>query len=301
MRYIFFVLSILALAWPVAPAAAANKWIASNGTGNTCSRAAPCPGPFEGFGAAAAGDTIRCVDTGEYSNLISSKSVSIDCTNMNAVMQALSYNNLPAGALVSVEGLSFDCASNIFYNSAGLSFVGSGTFVIRNVTVRNCPNGIVFKPTGRSKLVIMDTKVFNNAGAGVIIQPSGAGSVQVEISGLEATGNQGGVYSQGSAGSITDLQIRNSVISQNSNYGVVSVGAGGPSVAFVDNSSVSENANIGLYSTGASAFLFVNGSTLERNNIGWSFAGGGALVSFGNNVVNSGSGVGGPSAIFSLE
>lgn len=208
-------------------------------------------------------------------------------------MQFASYLAATNGVVV-IDGVNFNCAT--FTPRSGIEFRGAGTLIVRNVRINNCVNGISFTPNGAAKLVIDNVTVANNSGSGVLIQPSGAGSVQVGIDGLRAVGNVGGIFIAAPAGFLIEAKIRNSILDENSNFGVVNAGAGGASVVFIEHSSMSNNANIGVFSQGANAFTFVGQSVLARNNTGWAFAAGGVLATYGDNTVNSATAAGGPSA-----
>jgi hypothetical protein len=299
MRKLVFAAVFLFTGSFAAPAFSATKWIASYGSGSTCTRSAPCASVFDAAVASMAGDTIRCVDPGEYGNVFVGIPISISCEHVDAIVQTMGYSITPANSSTVVEGVTFDC--NALPNYNGITFSGAGTFIVRNVKIRNCINGISFTPNGAAKLLISNTTITNNLGVGVLIQPTGSTTAQIEIDGLRAVNNQGGVYIQASGGTTLNFDMRNSVLSENSNYGLVSNSSGGLISAFVDTTSVSENANIGLYSSGANSYLLVNKSTIARNNIGWAFASGGTLATYSNNVVNSLSAFGGPSVTVGLQ
>jgi len=241
---------------------------------------------------------MHCVDSFQAANYLAPYAFSVICPRADLSMQFAFYGTAVAGDVL-LEGINFDCAG--FSTHSGVEFFGTGTLTLRNVTVRNCTNGIAFTPNGPSKLRLFNVSVEKMSGAGLLIQPTVAATVQVEIDGFKATGSQGGVYVQANAGTNIDVNIRNSVLSQNVNYGLVSNSGGGVSAVFIDSSSIAENANVGVYSSGASSFVLVNKSTIVRNNLGWTFASGGTLATYANNVVSNASSFGGPSVTIGLQ
>jgi hypothetical protein len=69
----------------IAPAEAQNprSWVASYGSGTSCSRSAPCANFETALGQTNAGGEINCVDQGDFSNggigLTIRRSITIDC------------------------------------------------------------------------------------------------------------------------------------------------------------------------------------------------------------------------------
>jgi len=296
MRKFFLATILLFSAFASTPAASLNtKWLASNGSGTQCSRFAPCN---DAFGRIAANDVFHCVDSLVMSGITSTVPWSLVCTGGEVVVNFLIFGGTAANDVVVVEGVTLECPNQ---NGGGVSFSGSGTLVVRNVKIINCDEGIAFRPTGSAKLRVFNVSIEKTHRAGVLIDPAGAASVQVEIDGLKAADNEGGVYVQASQGRTIEVDIRNSALSQNSNYGLVSNSGGGVSAVFLSNSSVSENSNVGVYSSGPGSYVLVNKSEIARNNIGWGFASGGTLATYANNVLSSASSFGGPSVTVGLQ
>ncbi len=250
---------------------------------------------------ATARGEVLCLDSGFFGALNITFSISINCGE-NTGQTGFNFSSviLPANGVAVIDGIDIDMRGFAGSGTA-LSFTGAGTLKLKNSTIRNSGNGINFTPNGNANLVVTNTALENNSNLGLLIQPSGSSAVKVDIDGLQATGNVGGVLANAPAGTTIDAELRNSLIAQNSNYGLVSSGAGGVSAVFLDSSSVSNNAQIGVYSTGANSFVLVSKTTIARNSIGWAFASGGGLFTFGNNVVNSVSAFGGPSASIGLQ
>jgi len=297
------ILVALAIVLASAPAHAQSRtYVSTKGSdGNDCFGPATACATFpRAISQATAKGTVLCVDSGFFGALNITFSITIQCES-NFGETGFNFNSVNIGPndRVDINGVIMDMRG-FAGGSAALSYTGSGSLVVRNSTIRASGTGISVTTNGAAKLLVANTTIEHNTGVGLLIQPT-AGAVQAEIDGLRAAGNLGGVQALAGTGATIDLQLRNSVISQNSNFGVVSQSNGGVTSSFVDRSAISQNASIGLYASGTNAYLLVNGTTIERNNIGWAFGSGGQLVSYGNNVVNSASSFGGPSATISLQ
>ena len=243
---------------------------------------------------------VYCLDSGFFGSVDITSAISIFCENHHGQLGVNVITiNVGANDVVVINGIDLD-QRNV-PNLAGIYFSGGGTLRLYNSSIRGAISGVLFIPNANARLVIVNTTLEGNTGAGLAIQPTAAAVVKASIDGLRSVGNVGGVLTNAGPGISIELDIRNSLLAQNSNYGLASLGSGGVSAAFIDQSSISSNFSIGLYSQGANSFLLVSQSTIARNNIGWAFASGGTLASYGNNVVNSISATGGPSATIALQ
>jgi len=285
-------LAMILLSWFCAtPALSADKWISSSGSGTVCSRSAPCDSLAVAL--TAANDNIHCVDTGVFAGFYATMPFSLTCLGPEMVTRSLYIQSSGPDSVTVLDGVSVQCTGM----DNGIVFYGAGTLIVRNVKVRNCVHGISFVSSGAAKLVLRNVDVENCTGTGVYVWPNAASTVQVEIDGLRSVRNLGGVNIQAEHSMNIDVGIRNSILSENWDFGLVSAGASGVSVVFVDSTSILGNGNVGVYSTGSYSYVLVNNSTIARNKIGWAFAGGGTLASYGTNVVNNLSSYGGPSVL----
>src|SRR5262245_55475231 len=81
-----------------------NTFVASNGTGSTCSRVAPCADFQTAHNATNDGGDITCVDAGNYApaggfDLFITKSITIDCGG-TAGMYVFSSMNITGSGIV---------------------------------------------------------------------------------------------------------------------------------------------------------------------------------------------------------
>src|SRR5262245_20155668 len=92
----------LALTLHVTPALAIPEtWVASNGSGMTCTRAAPCATFAAAQDATDNGGMIKCIDAGNFGTITITKSITIDCTGTNGGISSSSGN----GVFVNTPGI----------------------------------------------------------------------------------------------------------------------------------------------------------------------------------------------------
>ena len=75
-------------------------------------------------------------------------------------------------------------------------------------------------------------------------------------------------------------------MSGNAFTGVYVVAGGGIIRTTIERSTIAHNGGTGLISQGANAFVAVTGSTITANSTGWTFSGGGNLISYLDNKVS---------------
>ena len=90
MKTMPFIIGLL-LCLPTPALAIPETWVASNGGGVACTRAAPCADFQTAHFATDPGGIIKCVDAGNFGAVGITKSITIDCTGTN-------------GGIVSVPG-----------------------------------------------------------------------------------------------------------------------------------------------------------------------------------------------------
>ena len=134
-------------------------------------------------------------------------------------------------------------------------------------------SGLLDQRTTGGRLHVRNSTFRNNAVNGVLINPSsGAVRIDADLEGVMMVGNSTGFTAVDTA----HVQIKRSVMSQNLNNGVDVEGAG--TDVNIDDSIISNNAVNGLF-TVSSGVLRVSNSDISHNATRAS----GAWVSFGNN------------------
>ena len=176
------------------------------------------------------------------------------------------------GTRTGINGIRIDAANAVFVEDT----------MIRNFTQQ----GILDQRTAGGFLFVNNTTVQDNAQAGIKIAPS-SGSTRIDgsLSRVIAERNADGVR----VGSGARVMIKQSVMSGNSNAGVLSESPAGNSRVSVDDSSITNNGTGVLRLTGG-AFRLSN-NDISFNGTGKS---GGGLVSFGNNRVVDNTSAGDP-------
>jgi parallel beta helix pectate lyase-like protein len=151
-------------------------------------------------------------------------------------------------------------------------FGGSGTLIIENCVFENFSGiAVDIEPNGPLNLVIKNSRVSNNTGAGVLIKPGSGGSVTATFDGVTIVNNGGGLKTDTTNGAVR-VDISNSTISNNTNNGLVALGgAGGNNMVTVKNDVIASNGQAGIESSGGTAGVLVNNTVLDSNT-------GGALV-----------------------
>ncbi|MBK8816043.1 MAG: hypothetical protein IPN42_11355 [Methylococcaceae bacterium] len=214
-----------------------------------------------------------CLDSGFFGAINITFSIHINCEG-HIAQSGYNYNTVNIGPADTVVLNGIDIDHRGFPGTIpALAFTGSGTLYLHNSTIRGTSTGLSFTPNNTAKLFITNTKIDNNSGFGVTIQPT-VGRSSVNIDGLSATGNKGGVLAAalGNAGASIQLEMRNSNLSQNADFGLFSGGVTLPIVTVIDNSVISNNANVGVKSNGSNSQVFISNSTISGNKIGWIFS-----------------------------
>ena len=165
--------------------------------------------------------------------------------------------------------------------------------IIRGFNAATAGFGIRFAPTGAGQLFVSDTVVTNNGtgkvGAGISIQPTGTGSAEAVVNGVQAYGNTSGITADATGGTgAVKVSVRDSTTAGSGNNGIAAITAagGGAVTVFVDRAS-SVNNTVGVLSTGsAQAIVFISNSTFTGNGTGLSFNANGQLLSYKNNSIN---------------
>jgi hypothetical protein len=280
----------------LAQAQAQHTWVSGVGDdANPCSRTAPCKTFAGAISKTAVFGAIQCLDPGGFGAVTITKSISILCEEETGFMSIPAGNginvNLPnATDRVTLRGLTIDGFNT---GTNAINFIGLGSLHVQEVNIRGfAQNGINFAPSSglaqlfvSSDCVITDSNGGNFAFAAILIKPISGANANVSITGVQLSHNTNGIFADASGGGgISNFTVKNSVISGNSNAGVVVATSG--AVAFsgiVDSSMISLN-NFGVAIAGSAATLRLGGNTISHNATGVSNSGG-TLESFKNNQV----------------
>jgi hypothetical protein len=296
------VLGILVQVVPL-QAQATRTWVSGVGDDvNPCSRTAPCKTFGGAISKTAAQGQINVLDPGAFGAVTITKSITIDASNMFAgVLATLGSSGIIVNALatdtVVLRGLTIDGANT---GGNGIRILAAGIVHIENCIVHNfAQKGIDVEPTTAVFLFIKDTIVRDNQnltnGGGILLKPSGGGSIRTEIDNVRSERNLFGLRGENN----TETVVQNSTFTGSllsaavgSGIGVNAVGVTNAQIN-LDNCIVSNNTSIGIQASGSNTFVRVSNTMITNNNgIGINPTLGGLVNSFGNNRV-AGNAVGG--------
>jgi hypothetical protein len=277
-----------------------RSWVAAAGSdAANCSFATPCASFTTAYAKTIPGGEITCFDSANFGGANITKSITINCDGARA-NAAVSTNNLgsffittAASDHVFLRGLDIDCSD---VGCDPVTFTGAGTLILDRLKLNNgtAPGGgVQFVPNGPSKLIMTDSIIVRNGsptqGAGVLVRPQAGGSAQVTLERLNVSANTFGVAADGTNSTAgINMTVADSVLASNFNDGLVAAtsSGGAPIGVLVSNTKLTNN-GYGIRSIGPNVTVRVDGSKIVGNTTGLSALSGGALLTFGNNVVQA--------------
>jgi hypothetical protein len=307
-RMALFVAAMIAMTVGyVAPAAAqaTRTWVSGVGDdANPCSRTAPCKTFAGAISKTAASGEINCLDPGGWGAVTITKSITIDCAQFPGGILNSSTNGIIVNAgpsdVITLRGIELNGAPVSSPGLNGIRFIAGGALIVEDLVIRGMTSssagagyGILFSPSGASKLVVKHSYITNNGsgatGGGIFIQPTGTGTADAAITDTLITNNQGvgvQVNTTGNTGTISRLEIARSTVSNNAN-GLISVTPPSTSKAQITatDTEFGYNTGYGVAVNGATAQVWMSRITITGNNEGLKIANGGSILSFGDNVV----------------
>jgi hypothetical protein len=137
---------------------------------------------------------------------------------------------------------------------------------------------------------VTDTVIKRNGngsnGGGIVVQPQISGSAKVTLDRVHVDFNITGVFFNAASGQTIQAAIRDSTVSGNTFTGIYVLAGGGIIRTTIERSTIAHNGGTGVLVQGANAFVTVTGSTITANNTGWTFTGGGNLITYLDNKVS---------------
>src|SRR3954462_14587796 len=232
---------------------ATRTWVAGLGNdADPCSRSAPCKTFAGAISKTAINGIINCIDSGAYGGVTIVQSITIDCHDVFAsVLNAKEgvngiVINIPTGdpndTWRTVRLRNIDISGSGLGN-IGIHILSAASVVLDDIKVTgNAKNGIVDARTeGASLLMMKNTMVANNGGAGISIGAQNSNVVLEEVQSLK---NAYGI----AIAKTNTAAISRSVFSNNSTAGVEADSGG---QFMLDNSVVSYNTT-GIATNGGS-------------------------------------------------
>jgi hypothetical protein len=234
------VLALMLLAAGQAQAQASRTWVSGVGDdANPCSRTAPCKTFAGAISKTATNGEINCLDPGGFGAVTITKSITIDCHEIFA-----SINNASTtGVIIAFDNFGADVRKTVRLRNIGFTGSDSGTNGIRilgalagtTAVVEDCmidgnfggnARGISDERTGAGKLIVTNTTIRDNGGAGISVLPTGSSNIQVLLNNVRAYNNGTGAQ----FGNLTRVMIDQSAFDGNSGAGILTV-AGATSTA----------------------------------------------------------------------
>jgi hypothetical protein len=295
-----FVGAMLAFCLAALPAhaQATRTWVSGVGDdANPCSRTAPCKTFAGAISKTAASGEINCLDPGGFGAVTITKSIIISCEYTEGGVVVAGTNgivvNVASSDIVYLRGLDLQ---GLGTGLAGVSFIGAGVLHVEHCVIRRfnagTAAGINMAPTGVSELFVSDSYITDNGtgavGAGVLIRPTGAGSVNAALSRLQLNNNALGIKIDSTVGTGgVNLAVVDSVVSGNSNSGIAAFSTAGHGTdnVMINNTTTSNNA-AGVRSDGPVVTVRIGNSVITGNGTATIAANGGTLQSYGNNQIN---------------
>ena len=288
MRFALQALASLLLLYAftlLASAQATRTWVSGVGDdANPCSRTAPCKTFAGAISKTAAGGEISALDPGGFGAVTITKAITINGDGDLAGILVAGTNGITiaAGAsdVVILRSLSI---AGVNSGLDGVRLNSAAQLVIENSTIYGfTQNGVNVNLSQSGNVVLNNVSITGNTAATGLHVNGSSGTVNVTVNKCSFTGLATGVDALYGS---TDIQ--NSVISQNSSYGVL---AEGGSVTLESNL-LAGNGVAAQAQTGATVRLSNN--DVFDNGTGFG-CGGGTLASAGNN--KKGGNVGGGTA-----
>ncbi len=261
----------------------ARTWVASNGDdlSATCGRTAPCKTFASAVSKTNAGGEVNCVDSAAYGAVTISKALTIDCTNVNALIAAPTTTALTVSAGASdkvfLRGLILSGPATSGY---GIRYTGGAELHIEKVKL----TGFIFDSislsgtTGTGYVFVRDSVIARGNIAISVAHGSGWGFMsadRIRIDGMSSTGVLG------LAGALR-ISVTNSVI-ENVAGSAVHV-ATGATWAHVDGNVIANNST-GVSIQTSTSTLTISNNSFFGNTTPISFSGGGLIMTQTNNRI----------------
>jgi len=258
---------------------------------NPCSRTAACRTLQHAHDMTNAGGEIDVLDTAGYGALTINKAISIVNDGSTASVLVPSGGigiTISSGAsdAVSLRGLTIEGAGT---GATGIQFNTGKSLTVDNCVIRHVTSeGLAFSPNATSDLAVSNTLASDNGDTGILVFPTGSGTVTANFNRVKANNNSfHGIAVDGdnSTGTI-NATVSDSVVTHNGLRGFLAGSTAGQAlVTLTVFRSVAANNETGLMATGAGAILRASESIVTGSNFGWLATNSGVLLSAGDNTI----------------
>ncbi|HXU44725.1 MAG TPA: right-handed parallel beta-helix repeat-containing protein [Thermoanaerobaculia bacterium] len=301
IRTVPSVLALTFLSVLPAGAQATRTWVSGVGDdANPCSRTAPCKTFAGTISKTAAGGEINVLDPGGFGGVTITKSISIISEKFEAGVLVTGTNaiivNAGANDSVVLRGLDIEGLGS---GLNGIRFLAGLSLTVEHCTINNfAQKGISMETSAKSRLIVTDTEIRNNAnavdGGGIFVRPAVSGGPIVSTVALDRVRLLRNTFGLRIEENVR-ATVRDSYAFNNTNDGFAAVGATLNPALFLARSISSFNSSAGLRSEGT-ATARISESSFTGNGTGLLSSGGGIILSFGTNDNDGNSTNGAPTA-----
>jgi hypothetical protein len=255
-------------------AQATRTWVSGVGNdANPCSRTAPCKTFAGAISKTAAFGQINVLDPGAFGAVTITKSITIDAGGIFAgVLATAGTSGIIVNALntdvVILRGLTIDGANT---GGNGIRFLAGGALHVESCVINGfAQKGLDIEPSnaGGTFLYVKDTIITNNnnvsTGGGILLKPSGSGSVRAELNNVRSERNTFGLRTENN----TETIAVDSAFVGNTGIGggINAVSTAGGNVQInCDRCTVSNNTQQGVTANGVNAIVRLS-ETIVTNN-----------------------------------
>jgi hypothetical protein len=283
-----------------APAhARARVFVASYGNdANPCTFGSPCKTFQHAHDVVDAGGEVTAIDSAGFGPISINKAVTI--TSPNGVEAGIVPTaggdaidiNAGASDTIILNGLTIDGSGT---GQNGINFMSGGALRVQNSFIHGfAVAGLLFAPTASGALFVSNTLVSDSA-YGIRVLPTGtAATATASISRSELANNGTGFSADGSAtdsGSprAVDATITDTVVTNNSNIGVVAISTPGAANIGIINSAITYNST-GIFTAkqvnnGIGSVINISTTIIRGNSTSLFSCPICEINSYGNNVI----------------
>jgi hypothetical protein len=256
----------------------------------------PCRTLQEAFSVTAENGVIDVLNPGEYGPVNITHAVSIQGHGWASVTAASGTAitiNAGASDEVNIRGVLLD---GLGTGANGIAFNYGASLNIQDSVLRNFSTGVYSIFLGSNQILMSNTLISHNSSVGILIQNNGEGTVSGVFEHVEIENNKIGLSMQptGTIGAI-NITVNDSVISNNTQYGIYAIGGTPLAYAAVRRSNISNNGT-GVYGA-STAIIRLSQCQITGNATGWSTSYGSVTSTSDNMIDDNPNGNGGPPAI----
>jgi hypothetical protein len=274
----------LALIVPVSASAQATRtWVSGVGDdANPCSRTAPCKTFAGAISKTAVAGEIDVLDPGGFGAVTITKSITIKAVAVAGVLVSGTNGIVVAAGPSDIVTLSGLDINGLNTGLSGVKVLSAGSVRVENSQIYEFTNAgvLLANSSGVTKLQLVNDSIYNNAGDGVLVAPTGTGKGKATLINDHITNNNCGVVAAAYGG--TGGNGANCGATTGTGSGAIAtITTFGSTIA--DHTTNSDST--GIFSEGATATNRIGQDNILGNSFGLRTADGGVITSFGNNSV----------------